>query len=641
MAAPAPILDARDLRRTHADRVVLESVSLTIGERERVGLVGNNGQGKSTLARILAGVEASDGGEIARRRGASIEYLEQAPDLPAGETIRDVVLASLADWTDARQRYDDLTEALSRPDEDTVQLAEAQAAVGDELERLGGWDRMHDAEAIIGHLGIADSSRRVDELSGGEARRVALARILVGTPDLAILDEPTNHLDVTTIEWLEDHLVERFPGAILLITHDRYVLDRVTTRTLEVHRGNLSAFEGGYTAYLQAKADRQAHEDRVESNRQNFLRAELEWMRRQPKARGTKQKARADRAQEALDRGRPARDKTVALGASSERQGKTVFEANGLRVVRDGRTLIDGLDLAIRPGERLGIVGPNGIGKTSLLLVLLQQLEVAAGEWVVGKNTKMAYLDQARSGLDDDWSVFQALEEQQTRVTVGDHAYSVAQYLERFLFDRNTQRMKVGLLSGGERARVCLARLLAQPSNLLLLDEPTNDLDVSTLGALESMLLEYPGSALIVSHDRWFLDRVATSILAFEAEGKVERHAGAYTEYRLRRDVERREAAATREPAARPARKAEPKPAQEGPKKLSFAERRELDGIFARIELAETRVGELETRLADPALYKDDGGAAVPEVQRELAEAQTELESLTQRWEELEARRGG
>jgi ATP-binding cassette subfamily F protein uup len=633
-----PVIDCTDLSKTYGDRSILGGVTLTIRSREHVGLVGNNGCGKSTLGRILAEVEESDAGVIARRRGSSIDYLPQEPRLPKGRSVSDVVLASLGDWSDAKRRYDAATAELGESPGDLERLVSQQAAAAEDVERLGGWERLHEAEAIIGRLGIEDPSRQVDGLSGGERRRVALARLLIGAPDLAILDEPTNHLDIAAIEWLEEHLKERFSGALLIITHDRYLLDRVTTRTLELHDGSLTSYSGGYGEYLEAKAERQAHAVRAESNRQNFLRRELEWLRRQPKARGTKQKARSDRAQQVIDQSAPKREKGADLRMASARQGKTILELSDLRVERDGRLLVDGLELALGQGERIGIVGANGCGKTSLLLCMTGALEPSAGRLTLGENTRIGYLDQARSELKDDDTIRDSVAGDRSSIEIGGESLQVGAYLERFLFERSAQRSKVGALSGGERARVCLARLLWQKTNLLLLDEPTNDLDVATLAALESMLLEYRGSALIVSHDRWFLDRVATSILAFEEDGQVDLHRGNYSDYRERRSAAEQERARKRsEGTQRVSRSPQPAPTR-GPAKLSFAEERELEGLFATIESAEAEVEALMARLADPATYGQEG-AAIAELKSKLEHAREHARALTDRWEELESRK--
>jgi ATP-binding cassette subfamily F protein uup len=637
-----PILDARDLDKSYADTAILDGVSLTLRRGERVGLVGNNGCGKSTLGRILAGVDSPDGGEVARRRGATVDYLAQEPRLPAGQTIRQVVASSLTEWNRAKNHWDDITAALAKPGADHDSLVDEQATAADELTRLGGWERLHEAEAVIGHLGLDDSDRLVDSLSGGERRRVGLARLLVGAPDLAILDEPTNHLDIATIEWLEDHLRNRFAGALLLITHDRYVLDRVSNRTLELEAGQLTSYDGGYAAYLAGRTERHAHAERVERNRQNFLRRELEWLRRQPKARGTKQKARIGRADQALAQRAPGRDETADLRLESERQGKTVLELANLRLERDGRLLIDGLNLALAPGQRVGVVGPNGSGKTSLLLCLLSELEPSGGTMTLGKNTRIGYLDQARSDLDDSASLRECIAGDRGAIEFAGQTLQVESYLDRFLFDRSAQRLRVGELSGGERARVCLAKLLSQRTNLLLLDEPTNDLDVATLGALEAMLCDYGGSAFIVSHDRWFLDRVATSILAFERDGRVVLHAGGYSDYAQRvantTDATDSTAGNGNAPRAKAGKRAKSK--SERARKLTWAEKIELEGLIEQVDEAEERVAALEQKLADPSTYKQ-ADADIGGLQREIEAAHAQVATLTARWEELEALREG
>jgi ATP-binding cassette subfamily F protein uup len=642
-----PVIDCRELLKTYGDRTILAGVTLTVRRGERIGLIGHSGCGKSTLGRVLGGRESHDGGSISQRRGTRIDVLDQEPQLPSGQTARDVVLGSLVEWSAAKRQYDEFTAALSdMRGSDMDDLIHRQAAAGEEVERLGGWDRMHEAEAIIGHLGIRNPERRVETLSGGERRRVALARVLVGEPDLAILDEPTNHIDVATIEWLEDHLRERFRGAALLITHDRYVLDRVTTRTLELYAGEITSYDGGYAKYLEAKAERQAHADRSERNRQNFLRRELEWLRRGPKARGTKQKARVGRALEALAEDAPKRERTADLRAEAARQGKTILHVSNLALERAGRALIDTLDLDLAPGDRIGIIGPNGIGKTSLLLCLQGDLGARSGRVEIGSNTRIGYLDQCRGGLDDGETLRDAVVGDRNIIEIGGEQLHVGSYLERFLFDGAAQRKKVGVLSGGERSRVCLAKLLCEETNLLMLDEPTNDLDVSTLGALEAMLLEYRGSALIVSHDRWFLDRVATSILAFEDEGHVDLHRGNYSEYLEKRDREKRTAEERRRPAERRSAaakgsrdlKADAKGKETAVKSLTFKERQELDGLFERIEAAEAEVEAIQARLADPATYRRRD-VDLPLMGEQLEAARQLAGELLARWEELEARR--
>jgi ATP-binding cassette subfamily F protein uup len=481
-------------------------------------------------------------------------HLAQHPDLPAGGGAR----SRCRVWKIGVVPHtaETLTAEISRGDATAERLAAltaAQAAAAEELEHYGGWDLVHRAEAILGHLGVADPSADVGCMSGGEQRRVALARVLIARPDLAVLDEPTNHLDLDAVEWLERHFIEEYPGALFLITHDRFVLDRVTTRTVELSRGRAVSYDGGYETYLQARAERLAHEENVERNRQRFLRAELDWLRRQPKARTTKAKARVG-AEAALASERPRHEGAVELAASEVRTGKTILELRDLAVAFGGSQLVAPFTMHLIQGERIGIVGANGCGKTSLLRCVVGELTPAGGAVIKGATIRIAYLDQGRRGLDDDATVYENVIGDRGAVRVGDREVTPRAYLERFLFDYTAQRVRVGTLSGGERARVALAKLLVDPVNLLVLDEPTNDLDVATLGALETLLLEFGGTVLVVTHDRYFLDRVATSILAFE-DGRVVRYHGTYSDYLRKR---------TR-PAAQPKVESKPPPVQAAP----------------------------------------------------------------------------
>ncbi|HUH05347.1 MAG TPA: ABC-F family ATP-binding cassette domain-containing protein [Kofleriaceae bacterium] len=631
-----PVLTASELYKSYGDRELLGGISLAIRRGERVGLVGANGAGKSTLARILAGVETPDGGTVAVRGGCDVLYLAQEPVLDPTRTPRQLVLAGLTAWSDAKARHDEASERMSRDDGGLEALLEQQGRAAADIERHGGWDVLHRVDAILAHLDVPRPDDPVGPMSGGEQRRVALARILVARPALAILDEPTNHLDIDAIEWLEQHLIES-GMAVLLITHDRYVLDRVVTRTLELEAGALHAAAGGWEAFLEAKADRLAHAARAEANRQNFLRRELEWLRRGPAARTTKQKARIQRAETviAADPIGPGTSEVRGLAITEARAGKSVVEFRGVALELGGHRLIEEFELIVRKGQIYGVVGPNGAGKTSLLRMVLGQLAPTAGQVVVGQTIEIAYFDQTRSGLDDEASIFDNVVGKQGAIRLGDQEISPYTYLERFAFPTHRHGTKVGSLSGGERARVALARLLAQPANLLLFDEPTNDLDATTLGAIEELLTDTGATAIVVTHDRYFLDRVATAILAFEGDGAVVAYPGNYSMYRsLRRQAARQ----TEQPA--PVEKAVtvPAPRSTPPKKLSYGEQRELDGMLDRIDEAEHAVAAAEAALADPALYAERG-AEVPAARELLAQAQTALEALLTRWEELEAKR--
>lgn len=567
------------------------------------------------------------------RRGARVLILEQVPIFEGDPSAAEAVLEGLEAWKSATARHEALSAQVASGNSAAAQL-EALADAADEVEALGGWDQRHRALSFLEHVRVADPAAKVRTMSGGEQRRVALARLLVSAPDLAVLDEPTNHLDAETIEWLERFLREDFRGAVLLITHDRYLLDNVVTRTLEVENGTVHDYDGGYRSFLERKAERQAHAERTEQNRQNFLRRELEWLRRQPKARSTKQSARVGRAEAALSISKPKPERTAEFELDRLATGKTVLEARGLAVEINGVQLVSELDLFVREGERIGIVGPNGVGKTTLLRVLLGEHPYARGQVVLGQKTRIVYLDQQRNGLRDEESVLVNVMGEESMVELGGQLLDPRSYLERFALDRDMQRQPVRSLSGGERARVALARLLRQPGNLVVLDEPTNDLDIATLSALETMLVEQQVTALIVTHDRWFLDRVATAILSFEPGGRVLRYPGNYTTFRRLQDQARTAAIPQQvsEPVKPPAR---PRGA---PKGMSAREKRELEELPERIDQIEAEIARITDKLGEPATYTS-GGEQVSHLQRELSSQRAEADRLLARWEELESMR--
>jgi ATP-binding cassette subfamily F protein uup len=660
-----PALSAQHLRKAFGPQVVLDDATFALARGEKVGLIGANGAGKSTLAKILAGLEAPDTGTLSIRRGLTVRYLAQEPEIDPAASARAVVEEALSAWRQASSRHAAVTAMLAEETDAVVHdaLVREQAELDEAIVRLGGWERGHEALGFLDKLGVRDVDRACGLRSGGERRRIALAQLLVASPDVAILDEPTNHLDADTAAWLEDLLDRRFRGALVLVTHDRYFLDAIATRIVELERGRLVSFAGGYGDYLEKKAELLAHEERVEQNRKNALRREREWLARGPKARSTKQKARIVRAL-ALEAAGPAtagRPGDVSLvTAAAPQQGKTVLELRGVRVAaREGAPpLHAALDLIVTAGERVGVVGPNGAGKTTLLRAILAAVEdtrqgappegapsLVAGSIVVGKNTRVAYLDQARAGLDESKSIFDDVRGDGGSTTIqlgvrGREAMDLRSYLELFLFDGNKQRQKVGSLSGGERARVALAKMLRGEANLLVLDEPTNDLDLPTLTALEGLLEDFEGSVIVVTHDRAFLDRIATAILAFEWDSgrsgpaTVIRYAGGYQDYVAQRG-DRRGAgeAPTQEAALSMA------PKQAAKRGLTYAERIEFDGIISAVDEADRRVAQIEALLADPTLYAKRGHEVAALTAR-LEEARAKAALLLERWEALESKDG-
>ncbi|MEQ8274017.1 MAG: ABC-F family ATP-binding cassette domain-containing protein [Deltaproteobacteria bacterium] len=625
------LLNAKGLTKHYGERAILDGVAFTVDPNARIGLIGRNGAGKSTLIRILAGELDADDGTIERRRNSTIAVVEQAPRLALDRSVADALQTGLEHHNRLTAALEDVTKKMHDAEgEDLDALIEEQAAIGDHLERIG-YDVEHKVDAMIDHLKIPPKSRTLGSLSLGEQRRVALAIGLLTAPDFLVLDEPTNHLDVETIVWLQNTLA-KYAGALLLVTHDRYFLDEVATRIVELDRGALHAYDGNYTEYLVLKAEREAMESRIAEKRIRAIEEELKWVRASAPARTTKQKARLDRF-DALVENRPK----AAMGEVTfslphpPRLGKIILELEGLTKGYDGRTLIDRLSLKLKPKDRIGILGPNGAGKSTLLKMILGEVEPDAGTIRPGLNTKVVYADQARADLDPDRTVLEEVAGDNDKVFVGDRAVQVQSFLDGLLFDGALQRTKVGALSGGEKSRVSLAKSLRETGNLLILDEPTNDLDLATLRVLEDALVEYPGCSLIVSHDRYFLDRVTTAILAFEGDGRVTLYEGRYSTYL---SLKPEEPVAEEPPKAAPP----PPPPPPKPKKArtrrTHPEQREFEAMEDKILEAESEVEALEAKLADPDAIKALG-AQVGEAIAELEAKKSAVEQLYARWSAL------
>jgi ATP-binding cassette subfamily F protein uup len=599
------ILTVQGLEKRFGSRRVLAGASFAVHERDRIGMIGANGAGKSTLLEMVVAA--------AMARGGTSPDPALVPDAGIVTWRRDLVLEYVA----------------QEP------LLELGAPVATALARPGVAD--HELHTIAAALRLPPLAAAVGSLSLGERRRVALARALLGRADVLALDEPTNHLDATTVEWLEGRL-GAWPGALIVVTHDRYFLDQVATRILEVDRGKVYGYDGDYGEFLLIQAERLATEAEAEYQRVAYIRREIDWIRRKPEARRTKAKARIDRFDAAVaaaptaDAQLPSR---LALRLpAGPRLGGTIVELERVSKALGGKVLVRELSLVMKPGDRIGIVGENGAGKTTLIKMILGLEPPDAGRVVVGGNTRPAYLEQGRTELRDELTVLEEVGDGYDYVELPEGRVHVRGFLRMLAFPDSVADTQVGQLSGGERNRVQLARLLRRGGNLLVLDEPTNDLDLPTLGALEDGLLHFPGCALIVSHDRWFLDRVATAILAFEGEGRVTLYEGSYSFYAERRPRRGKEAAAPgKAPAARPDARAG-RPA--APRKLTYKEARELEGMEAAIGAAEARVAALEAELSSPAVFKDRA-TEVPGLVAALEAARGEVDRLYARWQELDA----
>jgi ABC transport system ATP-binding/permease protein len=634
------ILNATGLRKSYGSRAIFEGVSFAVDEGEKVGFIGVNGSGKSTLFRIVAGLEGADAGDVALRRNVTVRHLAQEPDFDAGQSILQAVAEGRPDLADAFAAYERVTGRIAAAASDPAvleRLVAQQSELAAALDRLDGWDWTHRAEAMLTRLGVDGWSRPVDELSGGEAKRVALARALLAQPELLLLDEPTNHLDADTTLFLEEYLVD-YPGAVMLITHDRYFLDRVVDRMIEISAGELTTYPGGYTEYLEAQAARAEWQATVDAKRRKLIATELEWARRSPPARTGKSKARIDRARRMEQETRGFRDRQVGKlelhAPDSARLGRTVLNLHAITKSFGERAVIRGFSALLRAGERIGVIGPNGVGKTTLIRIVLGEEAADEGAVEIGLNTRIAYFDQLRSQLDTEVSVYEAAGGTDW-VEIGGRRMHLRSYLEGFLFPTERQQQKVASLSGGERNRLMLARLFMQPSNLLILDEPTNDLDLVTLQVLEAALVEYPGCVLMITHDRFFLDKIATALFVFEGNGVVHRHEGGFDLYRRLKEAREAEAAATVKRAADD-RQQQAEPARRTGRRLTWHEQRELEGIETRIVDAETLRGLAEARLSDPAVYSDPVAAAAAAA--DFERARNEVDELYARWAELEER---
>ena len=512
---------------------VFKNIWLSFYPGAKIGIIGVNGAGKSTLMRIMAGMDKEFNGEAWAAEGTRVGYLSQEPELDPTLTVQENIISALGETKALLDRFDEVSAKFAEPltDDEMNALITEQGELQEKIDAVDGWNLNRKIEIAMDALRCPAGDADVSKLSGGERRRVALCKLLLQQPDILLLDEPTNHLDAESVAWLERHL-QNYPGNVILVTHDRYFLDNVVGWILELDRGEGIPYEGNYSAWLEQKQKRLAQESKQESSRQKALAEELEWIRQSPKARQAKSKARISAYEELLTQeGKKVQDVAQITIPAGPRLGNVVVECEGVSKGFGDRLLIDDLSFRLPPGGIVGVIGPNGAGKTTLFRMITAQETPDSGTFRTGETVKLGYVDQSRDALNDSKTVFQEISNGQDEIQLGKRLVPSRAYCSWFNFKGSDQQKKVGMLSGGERNRVHLAKMLQQGANLLLLDEPTNDLDVETLRALEEALLEFAGCAVVISHDRFFLDRIATHILAFEGDSHVEWFEGNYQAY--------------------------------------------------------------------------------------------------------------
>ena len=637
------ILTLQNIKKDFGIKEILRDASFSIEPNDKVGLIGVNGSGKSTLLKMIAGIEPTDGGQRITKSGARIIYLPQQPEIDEERTVIDQVFADSGEQMNLVREYEDLSHKIAHAGDDLDALMARLAVVTEKMESVGAWELETKAKIILSKLGIEDFDARVGDLSGGYRKRIALATALLNEPDLLLMDEPTNHLDAESVEWLQEYL-DRFGGAILLITHDRYFLDRVTNRIIEIDRADLYTYAGNYSYYLEKKALQEESAASSQRKHTGVLRKELEWLKRGAKARSTKQKARIDRIGQMQDKEFKEVQSKVDIDTPGRRIGKKVIELKQIGKSYKNRTLIKDFSHEFTPSDRIGIIGGNGAGKSTLMNIITGRIEPDEGEVEIGKTIHIGYFDQHSdnllNALNEEQRVIEYIKEVAEIVTTasGDKI-TASQMLEKFLFTPNQQYSPIKKLSGGEKRRLFLLQVLMDAPNVLILDEPTNDLDVQTLAILEDYLENFNGCVIVVSHDRYFLDRTVEFIFAIEPGGIVRNYPGNYSvylEYKKRADKEAKQEVAKETKQSKPKNNngSNKSNSDKTNKALSNFERREYNKLENKIAQLETDKEKLES---DLALNCSDFNL-VQELSNKLATLNEEIDTATERWLELAER---
>ncbi|MGO2101006.1 ABC-F family ATP-binding cassette domain-containing protein [Vagococcus salmoninarum] len=615
------------IKKTYGDKTLFDDISFLIHTKDKVGLIGVNGTGKTSLLNILAGKDNGDSGEMKTPQDYHISYLSQDSTLPDELTVAEAVFQGDSPILQAVREYEEALVNLAS-DGSNQQYQQAYTKAEEKMNKEDAWLADTNAKTVLHQLGISDISRQIKELSGGQKKRVGLAQVLIQEPDLLLLDEPTNHLDYQAIEWLESYL-SQYTGALVMVTHDRYFLDKVTNRIFELAFGKLHEYKGNYQTYLLAKAEREETEKAQEHKRKQLYKQELAWMRAGVKARGTKQQARINRFNDLQgDLNQIGENDDIDITIGSQRLGKKVMTVEHGNFEIESKTILKDFNLLVQGRDRIGITGENGAGKSTLLNILAGRLQLASGLYEIGETVKLAYYTQENEDMDPNMRMIQYLQEAAELVKQADGStISIAEMLERFLFPRASHGTIIGKLSGGEKRRLFLLKLLISQPNVLLLDEPTNDLDIDTLTVLEDYLEHFNGAVISVSHDRYFLDKTVEKLLVFQGNGKIIEYFGTMSDYLADSKAEEKKQVTATKSAVK---ESEPK-IEKAKQKLTYAEKQEWDKIESEIEGLETKI----TTLTEEMNHQGSDFTKLQDLQKAISESEAQLEYKMERWEYL------
>ncbi|MEF9933975.1 MAG: ABC-F family ATP-binding cassette domain-containing protein [Clostridium sp.] len=622
------LLTLENISKSYSEKKLLNNINLGINEGDKIGIIGINGTGKSTLLKIIAGLDEFYEGKIVKGSKVRIEYLPQNPEFEGEDTVLKQVFRGSSKEMTLLRDYEALLSKLSSGEDVNDKLITVQT----EIDSLGLWEMESEAKKILMKLGITDFTKKIKHLSGGQKKRVALAGALITPCDILILDEPTNHMDNETITWLEEFISGK-QSTLVMITHDRYFLDNVTNRIVELDRGNLYNYEGNYSVYLEKKLEREENDRAREDKKQSLIRTELKWVRRGAKARTTKQKARLQRFDELVSSVNDIRKETLDISVASSRLGKKILEIKNIGKSYEGRNLINDFSYTVLRNDRIGIIGPNGIGKSTLMKILSGNLQVDSGVVETGETVNIGYFSQECDDMDENLRAIDYIKEAAEFIENAEGIkISASQMCERFLFDGTMQYTHIKNLSGGERRRIYLLRTLAKAPNVLLLDEPTNDLDIETLKILEEYIDEFNGAVIVISHDRYFLDRVCDKIFAYNGNGIIKEYTGNYSDYILRREIDLIEEERNSEPEVKLDKEKKPQVKEKTLKtKFSFKEQREFETIDQDIEDIESKISSVDKEIENASTNY----ALLEELLQKKQDLELKLEEKYERWEVL------